>query len=114
MALGRFPADCVAPLDFVESATVPALLAEIGKGIGKSTADLVILDGEATPYGGIGVAKQLRDELLHRLPIVVITGRREDAWLARWSRADAVLSHPIDPIELTNAVVPILRSRIAG
>ena len=29
--------------------------------------------------------------------MLVLTGRPEDAWLATWSRADAAVSHPIDP-----------------
>jgi len=43
------------------------------------------------------------------LPIVVLTGRRDDAWLAKWSRAEAAVPLPIDPIELADAVVRILR-----
>jgi DNA-binding response OmpR family regulator len=74
--------------------------------------DLAILDGEATPCGGIGLAKQLKDELLQYLPIVVITARPDDAWLASWSRADAVVSHPVDPLELRAELLPLLRDRM--
>jgi hypothetical protein len=41
----------------------------------------------------------------------VIVGRPQDGWLATWSRADAVVSHPIDPITLATAVVDLVRSR---
>jgi DNA-binding response OmpR family regulator len=71
--------------------------------------DLAILDGEATPTGGMGIAKQLKDEVADCPPIVVLTGRRDDAWLAKWSRAEAAVPLPIDPIELADAVVGILR-----
>jgi DNA-binding response OmpR family regulator len=73
--------------------------------------DLAILDGEASPAGGLGMAKQLKDELLQCPPIVILTGRQQDTWLARWSRADAIASHPVDPVALRQAVVPVLRSR---
>ena len=72
--------------------------------------DLVILDGEAAPFGGIGIAKQLKDEITDCPPILVLTGRADDAWLANWSRAEAAVPHPIDPIRLADAVVGLLRS----
>ena len=57
--------------------------------------DLVILDG-GLPGGGMGIAKQLKDEIAGCPPILVLTGRADDAWLANWSRADAAVPHPID------------------
>jgi DNA-binding response OmpR family regulator len=107
-ALGRMPDSRTAPLDFVDAATQAAVMNELATG----TIDLVVLDGEAAPYGGIGLAKQLKDELLQCPPIVVITARRDDAWLAQWSNADAVVSHPVDPIALRATAVPLLRSRM--
>jgi CheY-like chemotaxis protein len=107
-ALGRLPDTDMAPVDFVEAATHPAVMRQVASG----KIDLAILDGEASPAGGLGVAKQLKDELLQCLPIVVLAGRVQDAWLAGWSKADAVVTHPIDPIELSSAVVPLLRSRL--
>lgn len=71
--------------------------------------DLVILDGEAAPVGGLGIAKQLKDEIADCPPVLVLTGRVDDAWLARWSRAEAAVPHPIDPIRLGDAVVGLLR-----
>ena len=70
--------------------------------------DLVILDGEASPVGGMGIAKQLKDEVDDCPPIVVLTGRPDDAWLANWSRAEAAVPHPLDPIRLADAVVDAL------
>jgi DNA-binding response OmpR family regulator len=66
--------------------------------------DLVILDGEAAPAGGLGIAKQLKDEINNCPPILVLTGRAEDRWLASWSQAEAVVPRPIDPFRLTEAV----------
>lgn len=73
--------------------------------------DLFILDGEATPEGGMGVARQLKDEVFNCPPVMVITGRKEDAWLAAWSRAEANVLHPIDPFTLSHTVAELLRAR---
>jgi DNA-binding response OmpR family regulator len=70
--------------------------------------DLAVLDGEAAPTGGLGLCRQLKDELDAPPPILVIIGRRDDAWLATWSRADGVVPHPIDALQLTDAVVSLL------
>jgi hypothetical protein len=37
-----------------------------------------------------------------------------DAWLATWSRAEAVVPYPIDPVRLPNAVADTLRARLAS
>ena len=66
--------------------------------------DLAILDGEAVPAGGMGIAKQLKDEIFHCPPVLVLTGRPQDAWLATWSRAEAAVPHPLDPIQLAETV----------
>ncbi|WP_280406805.1 DUF2064 domain-containing protein, partial [Nocardia carnea] len=44
----------------------------------------------------------------------LLTGRADDAWLANWSRAEAVASHPIDPLRLTEIVVDLLSRRTAA
>jgi DNA-binding NarL/FixJ family response regulator len=108
LALGRLPDNDTPPLDFVDTATQPAVIDQMVSG----SIDLVILDAEAAPSGGIGLAKQLKDELLQCPPIVVLTVRPDDAWLAGWSRADAVASRTLDPIVLRELVVPLLRSRL--
>jgi hypothetical protein len=74
--------------------------------------DLAILDGEAAPAGGMGIAKQLKDEIYRCPPILVLIGRPQDAWLATWSRAEAVVPHPIDPVRLAEAVTDLLRPRV--
>lgn len=92
-------------LHYLDVATAPVVVATLDEG----GIDLAILDGEATPAGGMGLAKQLKDELEHCPPILVLTGRPDDAWLASWSRAEAAVSHPIDPIQLGEAVAALLR-----
>lgn len=108
-SLGTRPMQAgVPPIEFIEVGTVAAVLKHAATG----GVDLFILDGEASPVGGLGLAKQLRDEALHCPLVVVLIGRAADEWLARWSRADAVVPHPIDPVVMADAVVPLLRSRI--
>ena len=106
LALGERPHPSMPTIDYIEVATAPIVVAKLDAG----GIDLAILDGEASPAGGMGVAKQLKDEIADCPPILVLTGRPDDAWLARWSRAEAAVPHPIDPIRLGDAVVSLLRS----
>jgi len=73
--------------------------------------DLFILDGEAVPEGGLGIARQLKDEVFNCPAVLVITGRKADAWLAAWSRAEANVLHPIDPFTLAHTVADLIRAR---
>lgn len=73
--------------------------------------DLFILDGEAAPEGGMGVARQLKDEVYNCPPVLLLVARREDAWLAAWSRAEASVTHPVDPFTLASTVADLIRSR---
>ena len=79
-----------------------------------SPIDLFILDGEAVPEGGLGIARQLKDEVFNCPPVLVITGRKADAWLAAWSRAEANVLHPVDPFTLAHTVADLLRTRTAS
>ena len=107
-ALGTRPDPELPDLELIEVATGPVVLRTADAG----GLDLLILDGEATPTGGLGLARQLKDEIHRCPPILVLTGRPQDAWLATWSRADAVVSHPIDPGQLAQAVSGLLRTRL--
>ena len=80
--------------------------------VDKGGFDLLILDGEATPAGGMGLTRQLKDEIFNCPPILVLIARPHDAWLATWSRADAVSSHPINAVLIADAVADLLRSRL--
>ena len=109
LALGRRPHPDLPEVEYVEVATEPMVVAVMDTG----RIDLAVLDGEAVPAGGMGVAKQLKDEIYRCPPLLVLTGRPQDAWLATWSRADGAVAHPLDPIELAQTVVALLRSRAA-
>jgi DNA-binding response OmpR family regulator len=110
LALGKRPHPDFPELAYVEVATPPVVLQQMDSG----EIDLAILDGEAVPAGGMGLAKQLKDEIFNCPPILVLTGRPQDAWLATWSRADAAVPHPIDPVQLAEAVIRLLASRVAA
>ncbi|CAM4193657.1 response regulator transcription factor [Nocardia ninae] len=110
LALGKHPHPELPEFDYLEVATGPVVIEHMDAG----GIDLAILDGESAPTGGLGIAKQLKDEIEHCPPVLVLTGRPDDAWLAKWSRAEAAVSHPIDPIRLTEAVVGVLRNRSAA
>ena len=110
-ALGQRVAVDLPEHEIHEFATGSALRAYVdGKSVGgASRADLFILDGEAAQEGGMGMARQLKDELFNCPPVLVITGRKEDAWLAAWSMAEASVVHPIDPFTLAKTAAQLLR-----
>lgn len=105
-AIGTRPAADMA-VKFVDAATYDQCI-----GIVDSTdVSLLVLDGEARPTGGLGIARQLRDEVDACPPICVVIARTADRWLAAYSRADAVLTHPLDPMTTGHTVADLLRSR---
>lgn len=109
-AVGRRPSDDLGRIEWVECSTGKQVLAALDAG----SVDAVVLDGEAWPTGGLGLAKQMKDELADCPPVCVLIARHDDRWLATWSQADAVVPHPVDPGELTTAVAELLRRREAG
>ena len=107
LAVGRRPAPDVPRVEFVECATEPAVIRRLDEGgIG-----VAILDGEAQPAGGMGVCKQAKDEIYQCPPVLLIIARPDDGWLATWSRADAVVSHPIEPMPFAEALAALMRRR---
>lgn len=109
LALGSRPAPELPRIDFVECATEPVVIRQMDSG----TIDLAILDGEAAPAGGLGICRQLKDEIFNCPPVLVLTGRPADGWLATWSRAEAAVPHPIDPVVLAETVATLIRRRLA-
>jgi DNA-binding response OmpR family regulator len=113
-ALGSRVAPDLAPHHIFEFATGPALRLHVDSRARSvdMDIDLFILDGESAPEGGMGIARQLKDEVFNCPPVLVITARKEDAWLATWSRAEANVLHPIDPFTLAETVADLLRASI--
>lgn len=108
LGLGKRVHPDLPELEYVEVATEPVVWQQLDGG----QIDLAILDGESTPAGGMGIARQMKDEVYQAPPALVLTGRPQDNWLATWSRADAAVSHPLDPMELAEAVIRLLRPRV--
>jgi DNA-binding response OmpR family regulator len=104
-AVGRRPAPDVGRVRFLEAAGIAEVLAAADAG----RVDLAILDGEAQPTGGMGLSRQLKNEIDDCPPVVVTVRRRDDRWLATWSQADAVLVHPLDPLTAAETVAEVLR-----
>jgi DNA-binding response OmpR family regulator len=103
VALGERPAPDL-QIEVVEAATGDEVITRCDVG----DIDVAVLDGEAAPTGGLGLCRQLKDELDDPPPVLVIVGRRDDAWLATWARADGVTQHPVDALRMTDAVVDLL------
>lgn len=108
-ALGTRVAPELPRLTFIEVATQPVVVRTLDAG----GIDLAILDGEAHPAGGLGVCRQIKDEVFEAPPVIVLTGRPADAWLATWSRAEGVVPQPIDPVVLAETAATLLRQRVA-
>lgn len=105
IGVGKRPAKDVLIESWRECATAAAVI----DAADNEALDLLILDGEATPVGGMGLTKQLKNEIFQCPPIIVLTGRPSDGWLASWSQADAAVSHPIDPLELSSTIAAVAR-----
>ncbi len=103
-SVGRRPSPELGPLEYLEADTGEGAVRAVHNG----SVDLCILDGEAWPTGGMAVCRQLYEELEHPPPVLLLIGRRDDAWLGTWSRADAMVLHPLDPVEVTAAAVQLL------
>lgn len=109
-AVGRRPAAGLPLIEWVECATAPAVLTRLDAG----GVDLAVLDGEAAPVGGMGLCRQVKDEVYRCPPVLLLTGRVQDNWLATWSRADAAVAHPLDPMTMARTVAELVRERLGG
>jgi DNA-binding response OmpR family regulator len=108
-AVGRRPAPDLPRLRYLEAGTIAEVLAAVDTG----RADLAILDGEAQPTGGMGLSRQLKNEINNCPPIIITVRRKDDRWLATWSQADAVLVHPLDPLAAAETVAEVIRSTVS-
>ena len=106
MAVGRRPASDVPRVEWLECATPAAVVSALDAG----GVDLVILDGEASPLGGLGLCRQLKSEIYRCPPVLVLIGRPQDSWLAAWSLADGAVLHPLDPAAVAQAVAELART----
>jgi DNA-binding response OmpR family regulator len=108
-AIGERPAADLT-VRFVETSTFDQTVRIVDEG----GVDLLVLDGEATPAGGLGIARQLKDEITDCPPTCVVIARAADRWLAAYARVDATLVHPLDPVLTAQTVNALLRARAAA
>lgn len=90
-------------VEWVDVATAAEVISRAGEGW-----DLLILDGEADKVGGMGLCRQLKSEIYDCPPVLILTGRAQDAWLASWSLADDVVSRPLDAVKVRDVVGSML------
>jgi DNA-binding response OmpR family regulator len=110
LAAGRLPGGAaLGPVDYLEADASGAVVRAVDAG----GIDALVLDGEAWPAGGLGVCRQLKNEVESCPPILVVVAREADRWLGTWSMADAVLVTPLDPAEVAGTVARLLADAAA-
>jgi CheY-like chemotaxis protein len=109
LAVGPRPAVDLA-VSFVDASTYDECIGLLDD----TDVDLLLLDGEASPGGGLGIARQVRDEYDDVPPVVVTVARAADKWLAAYAKVDAVIRLPLDPIETGQTVARLLHARDGG
>jgi DNA-binding response OmpR family regulator len=108
-AIGPRPAADLS-IEFVDASTWE----ECRRLLDEYEIDLMVLDGEATPAGGVGIARQTKDEYADPPPICVVIARAADRWLAAFAQVDATLVHPLDPVTTGQTIAGMLRARRNG
>jgi DNA-binding response OmpR family regulator len=109
LAIGPRPARDL-EVEFMESDTYEQTV----RLVDEYDVDLMVLDGEATPAGGLGIARQIKDEIDDCPPTCVVIARAADRWLAAYAAVDATLVHPLDPVLTAQTVATLLRQRSDG
>ncbi len=108
LAIGRSPAPGVDDLSYLMCDEGEEVIRAVDEGL----PDLVVLDGEAWPTGGLGLSREIKNSVDSPPPVIVLIGRPDDRFLGTWSQADVVLAHPIDAAALTAAAVRLLVERV--
>ena len=109
LTIGVRPAADLA-VEFVDAATWE----ECRRLLDKYEIDLMVLDGEAAPAGGLGIARQTKDEYATPPPICVVIARAADRWLAAYAQVDQTLLAPLDPVTTGQTIAGMLRDRRNG
>ena len=109
LAIGPRPAADLR-IEFVDATTWE----ECRRLLDEYEIDLMVLDGEAAPAGGLGIARQTKDEYADPPPTCVVIARAADRWLAAYAQVDHTLVYPLDPVTTGQAVAGMLRARRDG
>jgi DNA-binding response OmpR family regulator len=108
LAIGSIQRRLKEPLSFLEASN-----GEQGiKLAWRERPEIVVADEIASRAGAFALARDLRGAT-EPFPgvIVILLDRPQDAWLAKWSGADAWFVKPVDPFELADRVVELLEMR---
>lgn len=74
--------------------------------------EIVVADEIASRAGAFALAKTLRDGAEPFTgAIVILLERKHDAWLARWSGADAWFVKPADPFEVADRILELVTEK---
>ena len=109
LAIGPRPAADLS-LEFVDASTWE----DCRRILDEYEIDLMVLDGEASPAGGLGIARQTKDEYADPPPTCVVIARAADRWLAAFAQVDATLVYPLDPVTTGQTIARVLRARRDG
>ena len=96
-----------APIEWLEAATSFGVF----ELVDSHDIAVLVLDGETQKEGGMSVAKELANTRENLPPILMLTARPQDQWLATWAGAGRIVSAPLDPQELQENLAELLRAR---
>jgi two-component system, OmpR family, phosphate regulon response regulator PhoB len=82
------------------------------KAVRRDPPDIIVMDEIASRAGAFSMTKTLRDEMdPYTGVIVILLERKHDAWLARWSGADAWYVKPADPFEMADRLLELVTEK---
>ena len=96
-----------APIEWLEAATAFGVF----ELVASHDIAVLVLDGETQKEGGMSVAKELANTRENLPPILMLTARPQDQWLATWAGASRIVSAPFDSQELQENLAELLRAR---
>ena len=96
-----------APIEWLEAATAFGVF----ELVDSHDIAVLVLDGETQKEGGMSVAKELANTRENLPPILMLTARPQDQWLATWAGASRIVCAPLDPQELQENLAELLRAR---
>jgi DNA-binding response OmpR family regulator len=74
--------------------------------------EIIVMDEIASREGAFSMARSLRDAVEpYTGAIVILLERKHDAWLARWSGADAWFVKPADPFEVADRLLELVATK---
>ncbi len=108
IAVGSAERLLVEPFQFAEAANGVQGL----RSAWRVAPDVVVAEETASRMGAFALSRDLRGAAdPYAGGIIILLDRAQDAWLAKWSGADAWFTKPIDPFALADTVATLIRAR---